>query len=121
MTNPEDKRRYKRAELKAKVDWGQDETTFSGYTENVSEGGVFVATANPLPIGEPLELSIELKDGSAMTVRARVAWVRPTNDDAGVFGGMGIQFVDPPAALADSLRSFVHTGNNTILLFHAED
>ena len=26
MTNPEDKRRYKRAELKAKVDWGQDET-----------------------------------------------------------------------------------------------
>jgi uncharacterized protein (TIGR02266 family) len=120
MTNPENQRRFTRAELKARIDWGQDQTEFSGYTENISEGGVFVATAKPLPIGEPIQLDVELRDGTVAAIRARVAWIRETDEDAGVFGGMGIQFVDPPDELTESIRAFIDTGDDSILLFHAE-
>lgn len=119
MGDPSDKRRYKRAELRAQVDWDSDHNEYSGYTENVSEGGAFVATPSPLAIGEPLDLKITLATGEDLVIRTRVAWVRPASEEAA--GGMGVQFVDLTDEIRDRIRKFVLHGDGQVLLWRLED
>jgi uncharacterized protein (TIGR02266 family) len=119
MGDPRDKRRYKRAELKAQVDWDTDHNEYSGYTENISEGGVFIATASPLAIGEPLEVRIALATGEELVIRTRVAWLRQAGDEAA--GGMGVQFVDLTDEVRDRIRKFVLHGDDQVLLWRLED
>ena len=115
MTDPQNRRRFTRALLKAQIDWEKDLNEYSGYTENISEGGVFIATPNHLPIGEPVDLKVEMADGSQTTLRARVAWIRPGTDEA--LTGMGLQFVDPPEELVNRIQNYVAAGDPQMLLW----
>ena len=119
MGDPREKRRFRRAELRAQIDWGNDKAEYSGYTENISEGGVFVATTEPLAMGEPLDLRVALADGEALVIRTRVAWLRPGDDDNA--GGMGVQFVDLSDEMRDRIRKFVLHGDDQVLLWRLED
>lgn len=60
--------------------------------------GVFVATDQPLPLGQTIELSIELGGlGVSGRVRCEVAWLRVCGgDDRDTPRGMGLRFVEPP-------------------------
>jgi len=119
MSDPRDRRCFTRAHLKAQIDWEKDLNEYSGYTENISEGGVFIATPNPLPLGEPMEIKMELYDGTKVVLRARVAWNRPATDEE--MPGMGLQFIDPPQDLVARIRSYVESGDPQMLLFRAEE
>ena len=73
--------------------------------ETLSEGGVFIRTRAPLPIGTPIDLDISLEDQSigTITVRGKVVWLRRASAD--LADGMGVAFVDhPPEALLRLLR-----------------
>lgn len=119
MTDPRERRRFTRAHLKAQIDWEKDLNEYSGFTENISEGGVFVATPNHLPMGEPVELRVEMQDGSTVTLRARVAWIRPGTDEE--MTGMGLQFVNPPEDLVNRIRNYVEAGDPQMLLWRIEE
>ena len=64
-----------------------------GQTENLSPGGVFVATPLDCPVGETIELSIQLPNSSHITAHGTVRWVRPLRG-SDVSAGLGIEFVD---------------------------
>jgi uncharacterized protein (TIGR02266 family) len=66
---------------------------YAGFTENLSECGVFVATHAPLPLGCTVDLSISLS-GQDETIRARgtVRWLRPDSESSDVSPGMGVRF-----------------------------
>ena len=82
---------------------------FTGFSGDLSEGGVFVATYEALlPPGTEVELALALPDRPPLRVPGVVRWVREHNDRTpGVFPGMGIAFqaIDPQAAAA--IRSFL--------------
>ena len=59
------------------------------FVENLSQGGAFVRTRTPAPIGAPVALALRLPDGGDLHTRATVAYV---ND-----AGMGVRFQLEPA------------------------
>ena len=72
------------------VCFGSGDELRSACMENVSEGGIFVATDRPLPAGTPLRLKVTLPDG-AVDMTGRVAWARSAANEMGP-AGMGVRF-----------------------------
>jgi len=83
---------------------------YAGLTMNVSEGGLFIATYDDLPLGTKMDLNVSLPSGIQIRVAGKVVWVREynkfTQDQP---PGVGVQFLDlkegDRAAIADFVRS----------------
>lgn len=84
-----------RANLAVKVGVEYGTTFFTGFSGNVSKGGVFVATHQTLPLGARVELFFEMPDGHAVSVPATVRWGRDVEQAAldGSPPGLGFSFV----------------------------
>src|SRR5205823_5272349 len=86
-----------RVPMQAQIDFGSDSNFYSGFSTNISDGGVFIATVYVLPLGTEVDLSFTLPNGDSVHTRGVVRWVREVNDrlpDA--FPGIGVQFQDLP-------------------------
>lgn len=110
-----------RYELKLAITMQGDNNFYTGLSENISEGGVFIATSHHLPIGTPVVLEFTLPTSDKpLSLFGTVQWVRgpdATARNGEVFGfgrevygampGIGVQFhgVDPDALRA--IRSFM--------------
>lgn len=83
-----------RAGLSAKVGIEYGSTFFTGFSGNVSRGGLFVATPNALPHGARVEVFFEMPDGHAISAPATVCWHRPAEQAAleGLPAGLGFRF-----------------------------
>jgi uncharacterized protein (TIGR02266 family) len=80
------------------------------FSVNISTGGLFLETAQPLPAGTPLTLQINLPNRSTpLRCSARVAWVNePENPlKAALPPGVGLQFVDLSLEDMHQLRDFL--------------
>jgi len=102
----------RRARLQIPVDMQSANISCAGVTANVSPGGAFVATPWMLPVGERITMKLAVPGYAAsFVVKAEVRWFRPVADADGDSrpGGIGVQFVDPPAGvelcLAELLQS----------------
>jgi uncharacterized protein (TIGR02266 family) len=89
VTDPTDRRFTPRARLEAEVSLASDTQFFTGLTRNLSTGGVFVATYQPLPIGSHVVLTLTMPDGD-LVARGTVRWLRDAS--TGAPPGMGIAF-----------------------------
>jgi uncharacterized protein (TIGR02266 family) len=91
-----------RVKMQATVDFNSDDNFYAGFSANISDGGLFVATVNLLPLGTEVDLSFTLPSGQRIEAKGRVSWVREVNDKLpDAFPGMGVQFVGlSPAAHA---------------------
>src|SRR5579864_3480994 len=63
------------------------------YSVNLSKGGIFLETSQPLEPGESVSLKFEVPGEGPLEVEGVVAWVR-TDDPTGLPNGMGIQFAE---------------------------
>ncbi len=102
----------RRARLReaVEVDIGlHSETNFwSGFADDISEGGLFVATYDVLPIGRELTVSFVLPDGSQVTAGGRVAWIRePTTMDSDLHPGMGVELTEIDAEGAAAIERYM--------------
>ena len=61
------------------------------YSVNLSKGGIFLETDNPMPMGTVLNLRFSVPGGSPLEVTGLVAWVRSL-PEPGKPAGMGIEF-----------------------------
>ncbi|HEX7479073.1 MAG TPA: TIGR02266 family protein [Polyangiales bacterium] len=88
-------RRAPRVDLNVEI--GIDDYTnfYVGFTENVSEGGLFLATYQLRPVGTEVALTFVLPDEHAVSVQGVVRWVRDLRDGASADTppGLGIEFV----------------------------
>src|SRR5262245_35583444 len=57
---PNNGRNNTRVPLHTQVDFASDSNVFTGFSTNLSEGGVFVATLDLLPVGTPVDLTFTL-------------------------------------------------------------
>lgn len=80
-----------RFEIEARITMESQTNFYTGFSENVSEGGVFVAMHAPPAVGEIVRLRVHLDDGRDVMAAGQVRWHRV--DERGEAIGAGIQFV----------------------------
>ncbi|MGZ6141810.1 MAG: PilZ domain-containing protein [Myxococcales bacterium] len=90
------KRAFERIKTRLQVGWASPREFLVAYSENISRGGIFVATPNPPPLREVVELLLELPDGPAPAktnaeVIQRIPPAQATQ--LGRVAGAGLQFV----------------------------
>jgi uncharacterized protein (TIGR02266 family) len=78
--------------LRVRVDLFSDSQFFLGYAEDLSDGGLFVATYTLLPIGTRVALEIDLDDLGSLWTGGRVRWIRQAAEESPP--GMGVT-LDP--------------------------
>jgi len=97
-----------RIPMQTQVDMSSDSNVFTGFSTNLSEGGVFVATVNLLPVGTPVDLTFTLPGNTRITVKGEVRWTREIDDRVpDVFPGVGVRFVELGMDAAQALHRFV--------------
>ena len=75
----------------------KDKKSFvKAYTDNVSFGGLFIKTENPLKQGDQFMLKLQLPDlADSMKIKCEVAWLRKKSEASGNYpAGMGVEFIE---------------------------
>jgi uncharacterized protein (TIGR02266 family) len=94
--------------MQTQVDLTSDSNVFTGFSTNLSEGGLFVATHNLLPVGTPVDLTFTLPGNTRVSVRGEVRWTREIDDRVpDVFPGVGVRFVELTPQASEALHRFV--------------
>lgn len=87
------RRRHDRVELETEVTLEGPTNFYTGYAEDISNGGLFVSTYNIRPIGTNVEVSFSLPNGHIVNARGQVRWLYdPVEPDDDASPGMGIMF-----------------------------
>jgi len=96
-----------RKTLEVDIGFASETNFYSGFSGDVSDGGLFVATWSVLPVGTELLLSFVLPGGRQITTKGRVQWTCEPHDDQELTPGMGISFDDVDGDALDAVRQFV--------------
>lgn len=100
-----EQREHERVHLAVEVTMESHNNFYTGITDDISEGGVFVATAIPLPVGAVVELDLQLPE-TAVKIKAVVRWQRnvgSSSDD--LPAGCGLQWLD----ISDEAKAIIRT------------
>ena len=112
-----ERRRYSRKRVTVRVDLRGEHQFYAGFTENISTGGLFVATRAPFDLGDEIDVRLALMGHLGVEeVRTRVAWIRP-DSGGGLLPGMGLEFIDLPEAAHQQIKEFVESGCLEILFW----
>jgi uncharacterized protein (TIGR02266 family) len=107
-SDPADKRSTARIAVAVDVSYQTEHNFFMGLTENLSEGGLFIATYDSLPLGTELDLTLNLPENEPILAHCEVRWVRehtPFTQD--VAPGLGVQFLNLTESHKVAIRSFL--------------
>lgn len=112
-------RRQRRISLRTAVHLESDSNLYAGVTNNLSEGGLFVAATELLARGTVLDLEFSLPDGGPpIRTTGVVRWIREDLECIEEPPGMGVQFVELDERTAARLERFVEQRDT---LYYDED
>ena len=86
-----DRRKSQRADLVVRVDYQTVDALFSDFARNINEGGIFVETETPRPLGTLVDLQFRLPGGDE-PVRVKGSVVHVSEGEDGQSPGLGIEF-----------------------------
>jgi uncharacterized protein (TIGR02266 family) len=113
MHSPPPVRAAPRINARLRVSYGfRNRQLLADYTVNLSTGGLFLETEDPLPQGTPLELEFLLPEPERkIRCQGQVAWQNPPGKSLkeDLPSGIGVQFTDLGLDDMDALREFVRT------------
>lgn len=77
---------------------------FTGITQDISKGGIFLSTLQTLPIGTKMRIEFAV-EGRNIAAQAEVRWTREpeASDSVGVTAGMGLRFIE----IAEDDRAYI--------------
>jgi uncharacterized protein (TIGR02266 family) len=106
---PESRRRaHARYLVDLDVTVGSDHNFYAGFVENISSGGIFVATHSLKEIGERIELSIRLPESdTVVTATGEIRWIREYSESSDTMPGMGVRFIDLDKAHEAAIEEFL--------------
>ena len=92
-----------------KLNQTSDHNFYTGFTNNISEGGLFIATEELIDIGSHLTFQLHLPSmQESHTVEGVVRWVRERSSmNESLNSGMGIEFINLTPALQAQINSFI--------------
>jgi uncharacterized protein (TIGR02266 family) len=103
---PNDRRQQQRVELAVEVGLRSESNFYTGFSGDISEGGVFIATYNLLPQGSRVEVSFGLPGGHEIVTAAEVRWIFDPID-INEQPGMGVRFLSLTEHQAEAIRQFM--------------
>lgn len=105
---PHPGRKAPRVALDADIGFQSDTNFYTGFSEDLSDGGLFIATYNLLPVGAEVTINFTLPDGHLVVAKGHVTWVREFNEATpDVAPGIGVQFETLTETDMKSIRSFL--------------
>jgi uncharacterized protein (TIGR02266 family) len=106
-------RAAERFDLEVKVDLESDHNFYTGLTQNISAGGVFIATHHLRRIGDHITLKFTLPGSEKqLSVETEVRWIRENTAlmKAGESGtGMGVRFINLSPEASAAITAFVES------------
>jgi len=105
----EEGRQCGRFPAKVKVGYATEHNFYTGFLENLSSGGLFVATHAPSPIDEVLEVTFSVPGlKRSATAVCRVQWIREYDADMpDMIPGMGLRFIKLGAEASAAVELFI--------------
>lgn len=106
--DPAQRRTHPRFAVELDLSLGEEHKLYAGLVENVSVGGVFIATHLCRSIGEHVQLTIHLPE-SETPVRGlgEVRWVRAWSEVDNTPPGMGIRFLELQPGSREAIEQFL--------------
>lgn len=102
------KRVQPRVRMQVKIDFSSENNFYSGFSTNLSDGGVFIATVKLVPIGTSMDVYFRLPSGDGIEAQGIVRWVREVDDNNPQnMPGLGVQFVNLSEAARRAITAFV--------------
>ena len=110
--NHQNVRAAERFDLEVKVDLESDHNFYTGLTQNISSGGLFIATHHLRKIGDRITLKFTLPGSDkVLAVETEVRWLRENSAlmraDGGT--GMGVRFINLTPETSAAINSFVQS------------
>ena len=100
--------REPRALIAFEVHYQTREAFLSAYSFNLSGGGLFLCTPEPLGVGERLRVRFTLPGGDTpFEGTAQVAWLSEARRGNPYPAGMGVQFLDLPLEARDAIAALI--------------
>ena len=113
------RRVHERADVELEVTLESEHNFYLGLTENLSEGGLFIATHLLRPIGAPVAVTLKLPNSpEPIAAQGTVRWVRQYSETSDTEPGMGVRFEQLSPEHTQIIRQFLATRP---ALFHDED
>ncbi|MCP4605418.1 MAG: hypothetical protein GY847_33675 [Proteobacteria bacterium] len=101
-----ERRATRRMAIEADIGFQSETNFFMGFTEDISTGGLFIATYDTSEIGSSLNINFTLPSGYLVSAEGIVRWVREYNElTPDTMPGMGVQFTN----LAIEDKEAIHT------------
>jgi uncharacterized protein (TIGR02266 family) len=111
----EERRHAERVALKAKVSITSETNFFTGWSQNISEGGIFISSLAPPTVGTVVDVNLDMgTDGETITLSCKVVWIRT---EAGQPVGCGCQFVGLSDIQAARIKSVMQGANREPLFY----
>jgi len=91
--NKENRRNSSRLDTVIRVDYRTANAFFTDFAENISEGGIFISTPNPLKPGTDIVIEFLLPElNRPLRINGKVVWNREQPAGHNLRRGMGIKF-----------------------------
>ena len=102
------RREHERFIVDLQVSVLSEHNLYAGLAENISAGGLFIATHQLQPVGSRIELSLRMPetDGEFHIV-GEVRWVRVYNERSDTPPGFGVRFTELPLGAAAAINRFL--------------
>jgi len=107
-SSADNRRIHSRYGVDLDVSLESDHNFYAGFAENISTGGLFIATFKLKAVGERMDITLNLP-GREEPIRAigEVRWIREYSERSNVGPGMGIRFVEVDQADVSAISEFV--------------
>ena len=115
-------RASERFDLEVKVDLESDHNFYTGLTQNISAGGVFIATHHIRRIGDRITLKFSLPGSDqTLAVETEVRWIRENSALQKIDGasGMGVRFINLTPEASAVIQRFIEARDS--LYYDDED
>lgn len=103
---PPSRRREPRRACELELEFTDETHFYAGITQDLSQGGVFIATYRVFPVGSRLELGFQLPDGTEVRARGVVRWVRAEGAPEAERPGMGVAFSELSESALTAIAAF---------------
>lgn len=104
----ERRQEHPRTEVEIEVQYRTEQEFLSAYSRNISGGGIFVWTPQPLPPNHAVHLRFSLPGiAHPFEVSGIVVWSNPGSSRSFLPSGMGIKFVDLDPRSRELIDEFV--------------
>ena len=105
----EEKRNYERVGKKLRAEVHVDDGMTFSASVDISMGGVFISTPEPLQEGQHVDLAIYALNDDPVNVSGNIKWTRDETDDN--VAGMGIQFMDMTEGDKTKIKEIISSYN----------